>query len=79
MISNSAIIPLITLPTRVASATSTIIAHVITTDLKHKIVPFVIRSDLTDHCYSMQYKNYKSLHACKNNEVPFSTTVMNRG
>ena len=53
MISNSAIIPLITLPTREASAASTIIAHVITTDLKHKIVPFVICSDLTDHCYSM--------------------------
>ena len=53
MISNSAIIPLITLPTRVTSATSTIIVHVITTDLKHKIVPFVIRSDLTDHCCSM--------------------------
>ena len=31
------------------SAASTIIAYVITTDLKHKIVPFVIRSDLTDH------------------------------
>ena len=31
------------------SATSTIIAYVITTDLKHKIVSFVIRSDLTDH------------------------------
>ena len=48
MIRNSAI-SLITLPTRVTFATSTIIDHIITNDLKHKIAPFVIHSDLTDH------------------------------
>ena len=48
MISNSAI-TLITLPTRVTSAASAIIDHVFTIDLRHKIVPFIIHSDLTDH------------------------------
>ena len=54
MISNSAI-PLITLLNCGTAATSTIIDHITTNNLKHKIVPFIICSDQTDHyapvCY----------------------------
>ena len=67
MIRNSAIF-LITFPTRVTSETSTIIDHIITIDLKQKIAPFVIRSDLTDHYFTVcnikniiHYKCAKSL------------------
>ena len=52
IISNSAI-PIITLSARVTSATSTIFDHIITDDLKHKIVPFVICSDRTDHYFTV--------------------------
>ena len=72
MISNCAI-PLITLPTRVTSATSTIIDHIITNDLKRKIAPFVICSDLTDHYITVcnikniiHYKSAKSLKYHRN-------------
>ena len=67
MISNSAI-PLITLPTRVTAATSTIIDHIITNDLKHKITPFVIRNDLTDHYITVC--NIKQIIHCKRAKPP---------
>ena len=46
--SNGAI-HLITKPTRVTAGSSSIIDHIITNDLGHKISPFVILSNLTDH------------------------------
>ena len=46
--SNGAI-HLITKPTRVIAGLSSIIDHIITNDLVHKISPFVILSNLTDH------------------------------
>jgi len=42
-------LPLITLPTRVTSTSSTIIDHIITNDARHQIKPLVIRENLTDH------------------------------
>ena len=50
------------------SATSTIIDHIITNDSKHKIAPFIIGSDLTDHYITVcnikniiHYKGAKSV------------------
>ena len=45
------VIPIITLPTRVTSRSSSIIDHIITNDVNHNIIPFVIpvRDDLSDH------------------------------
>lgn len=48
IIANGAL-PIITLPTRVTSTSSTIIDHVITNETKREIFPFVIRNDLSDH------------------------------
>ena len=44
-------IPIITLPTRVTSRSSSIFDHIITNDVNHNIIPFVIpvRDDLSDH------------------------------
>ena len=72
-IKNNSAIPLITLLTRVTPTTSTIFHHVITIDLKHKIAPFVIRSDLTDQYITVcnikniiHYKRAKSLKYHRN-------------
>ena len=45
------VIPIITLPTRVTSRSLSIIDHIITNDVNHNIIPFVIpvRDDLSDH------------------------------
>ena len=48
ILSNGAL-PIITIPTRVTSSSSTIIDHIITNDLKHNLTPFVIQEDMTDH------------------------------
>ena len=41
--------PTITIPTRLTPTTSTIIDHIVTNDIKHRIEPFVMKDDLTDH------------------------------
>ena len=47
--------PLITIPKRVTSNSSTLIDHILTNDSLHAIKPGVVRTDLTDHypifCY----------------------------
>ena len=45
------VIPIITLPIRVTSRSSSIIDHIITNDVNHNITPFVtpVRDDLSDH------------------------------
>ena len=48
ILSNGAL-PIITVPTRVTSSSSTIIDHIITNDLNHNLTPFVIQEDMTDH------------------------------
>ena len=48
ILSNGAL-PIITIPTRVTSSSSTIIHHIITNDFKHNLTPFVIQEDMTDH------------------------------
>ena len=48
ILSNGAL-PIITIPTRVTSSSSTIIDLIITNDLKHNLTPFAIQKDMTDH------------------------------
>ena len=38
----------ITIPTKVAPTSATVIDHIISNDLKHKVLPFVLRDYLTD-------------------------------
>jgi len=42
-------VPLISIPIRVTSTTSTEIDHKITNDMKHESIPFVIRNSITDY------------------------------
>ena len=48
LISNG-IFPFITIPTRVTVTSSTIIDHVNTNDFRHEVIPFVLKSLITDH------------------------------
>ena len=48
ILSNSTL-PIIRIPTRDTSYSSTIIDHIITNDLKHNFTPFVIQEDMTDY------------------------------
>ena len=49
IILSSEALPIITIPTGVTSSCSTIIDRIITNDLKHNLIPFVIQEDMTDH------------------------------
>ena len=49
MLASNGYFPLITLPTRVNDASSTLIDHLITNDLKNSIFPGIIKTDLTEH------------------------------
>ena len=49
IILSSGVKPIITIPTRLTSSSSTIIYHIITNGPKHNLTPFVIQEDMTDH------------------------------
>ena len=46
---NNDLLPLITTPTRVTPTSLTIIDHMNTNDLRHEVIPFVLKSLITHH------------------------------
>ena len=49
IILSSEALPIITMPTGVTSSCSTTIDPIITNDLEHNLIPFVVQEDMTDH------------------------------
>ena len=57
-ITSNGVFSLIAKPTRVTYKSATIINHIITNDVQHTVIPFVIQSSITDH-YVIMCKNSK--------------------
>jgi len=55
-------VPLISIPTKITSTTSTILDHIISNDFTHVLTPGVIENDISDHCAIFcNVKGYKKL------------------
>ena len=75
--SNSAI-PLITLCSCVTSATFSMINQIITNDLKHKIISFIICINQTDHCIIVRaIKTINSFKCAKTIKYHRDTSELN--
>ena len=67
VITSNGAVSIITKPTRVTVKTATVIDHIITNDISHKIIPRVMYSSITDHFLS----------ACKVSQLNLFSRKMN--
>ena len=49
LLSSKSYFPIITKPTRVTDTSSTIIDHIITNDMSHRLSPMIVKTDVRDH------------------------------
>ena len=49
LLSSKGYFPIVTKPTRVTGTSSTIIDHIITNDMSHRLSPMIVKTDVSDH------------------------------